>query len=790
MYEERTIYVNTPYRATRVPSGFAFPRDLRDWQISHQTCVYVCCLLTDNLLLFVDIYPRLQLLIIDTEHKGKAEMAIQRLPKSVSATIVSTSSLQSQTAILKELIENAIDAIGSNNNANSHILVEIDKDSAGLEYLAVTDNGIGVRKSDRNIMCLNYTTSKLHSLDELTNGVSTCGFRGEALNLIARLSKLMTISTKTSEDKTVETWVVNNSGLPVGTPKHASGLGGTTIKLSGLFKSTPVRHKFLTERKHKLTKEMEALLITYALVYRNIRFQLRYVKSLPKGKILNGDTKTFNNKITQSQFICELLDIRKKGWLETGHMSFTVDNGLAGSYSVEVEFVLPKMRAQDVLSYKHGLKVLSVNNRPMNLSLSFGKNIANKINEAYAENILLAPPVWYLAMRIPTDRIDVNIEPEKSDIITAGETILLTRFKSDLCRTLQAMHGLDETQSVVESHPSRKENEADTSHTVKSSNVPPISLSELEERLMSDDESFIEELNSTVKEIQKRYIEGIESVSCEHSIKKGTRCDRDLSSKEDISLNELNQTHDAPEPPQSSDENINAAGDDGVEQDNEWSRTVYDTTEVSSELDLPMPNSADTQNDTRGMDSSHISISNPWTIAQLSNQIHDATNDIDETLVGGEPALGDKRLHTSTQNQDEGLQHKPLKRKHNTKRMSEEASACKSRLSTKQTTLESFDVTISEKPSSAEKLTRFVMPIVSECSQNSIHQKIQTDFVYSLTKAHRNKQAQDDETWVHRSGIPSIDVVTGALELYQSVSHPLETPIPVYDPSHKIYKLA
>lgn len=146
-----------------------------------------------------------------TENKQSRhrQMSIQRLPRAVSATIVSTSSVQSQVSVLKELIENAIDAIGSKNQGQ--IYVEIDKESAGLDFLSVKDNGSGIEKADRNVMCMNCTTSKMTSMDQLSAGVFTCGFRGEALNFIAHLPAPCRLAQKQTQ---MSRWKRGQSKIP------------------------------------------------------------------------------------------------------------------------------------------------------------------------------------------------------------------------------------------------------------------------------------------------------------------------------------------------------------------------------------------------------------------------------------------------------------------------------------------------------------------------------------------------------------------------------------------------
>lgn len=190
-------------------------------------------------------------------------MSIQRLPKQVSSSILSNSSIYSQVSAIKELIENSIDALRSkikDPSFQAQISIEIDESSAGLERILVKDNGMGIPKNDWPLMCLNCTTSKLTTLQDLEEGIETCGFRGEALHFICRSANKVEITTKCEKDALCETWEVNSSGLPQGNAKKSSGQCGTTIIVMGLFKNTPVRKKFLKKERKKNIAAMNEMI--------------------------------------------------------------------------------------------------------------------------------------------------------------------------------------------------------------------------------------------------------------------------------------------------------------------------------------------------------------------------------------------------------------------------------------------------------------------------------------------------------------------------------------------------
>ena len=743
-------------------------------------------------------------------------MTIQRLPKAASAAIVSTSMIQSQLSVVKELVENAIDAIGINtpiggvkNTKIHNIQIEIDKDSAGLDYISVKDDGCGVNKEDRNMMCLNYTTSKLHSVDDLMSGVDTCGFRGEALNLIAKLVESMVISTRTSSDAMSETWSVSNSGTVTSSPISSAGLQGTTVKIYGLFKATPVRYKFLQSHKSKYIKEIESLITKYALIYPSIRFQIKYTKLLPLNKVKNLNTLSYSNKIPRTQFIYQILQIRSKDWLTDESVNFNVGDSISSSYSVNVECVLPKMRAQDVPNVKTPLKVLTVNNRPLNLSLKFGKEISKLVGEAYLENKLLSPSVWYISVEVPTDKIDVNIEPEKSDILIVNESNFLVRFKDNLIFLIQKIHGIQnetDEQLVPESTKTDANDNNEKICTTDENVIPD---------MLDDDESFIEELDSTIKRIQNRH-----PVKFDDNIEMGTvpLAQTYQNNSSPGPLMDLEVTSDCQTLVQETPEisqmlNIEVTSDpesqksnksydnynnektsltretneytntereqhDQEEDANNWSRTIYDTTGISSEMDIPQESSHNSQN-IENINPSHISIANPWTTAKLSNEIHRSN---EETLFVGD--LSDEAFEPHVVKNKElpkAAKPLPLQQKSNNKNSDTK----------KQMKISSFGTyCVDEKQTKKmkPKVNKVRLSRVTDLSQKLFNTIVTAEIDYTINKIDRKQLLLDDEVWVASSKIPSENIINGVLSLYNQVDYRIENDRPVLN-EFNLYQL-
>lgn len=118
--------------------------------------------------------------------------------------------------------------------------IQIIAKSGGLKCLQIIDNGTGIQKSDLEILCERFTTSKLKQYEDLFS-IKSYGFRGEALSSISMISRL-TVQTKTRNDVVAYTTKYEN-GVMVEEPKACAGNQGTSIKIDDLFYNVPIRLK-------------------------------------------------------------------------------------------------------------------------------------------------------------------------------------------------------------------------------------------------------------------------------------------------------------------------------------------------------------------------------------------------------------------------------------------------------------------------------------------------------------------------------------------------------------------
>lgn len=168
-----------------------------------------------------------------------------------SSKIAAGEVIERPAGVLKELLENSIDAGAT--------AINIDIAQAGKKLIRVNDNGVGIKEEDLKTALLRHSTSKISKFDDLNN-LHTFGFRGEALFSIAAVSKL----TLTSFQEGSKGAQIKAEGGKILQQTAAPEIKGTTVEVENLFYNTPARLKFLksdsVERSHLLTVVEEAAL--------------------------------------------------------------------------------------------------------------------------------------------------------------------------------------------------------------------------------------------------------------------------------------------------------------------------------------------------------------------------------------------------------------------------------------------------------------------------------------------------------------------------------------------------
>lgn len=302
---------------------------------------------------------------------------IQQLPEEVAIKIAAGEVVERPSSVVKELVENAIDAAATK--------IEIALENGGKTFISIRDNGSGMDREDAQKAFLRHGTSKVRSVDDLMQ-VATLGFRGEALAAIAASSDVELITALSHGDQGTQVMARNAEVITV---KPHAPIPGTTVSVKELFSSIPARQKFLksdgTEWKATLetiTKQMMA----HPEIGFVITHNRRTVYSLPANQTFVERVATIW-KIDETKLLPVLA--------ESPHLNI---KGVIASPQVSHE--------------TKGRQFLSVNDHPIQ-----DKALARAIKDAYGT--MLPPgtqPVYALTVSIHPGMVDVNIHPRKDEV--------------------------------------------------------------------------------------------------------------------------------------------------------------------------------------------------------------------------------------------------------------------------------------------------------------------------------------------------------------------------------------
>lgn len=341
-------------------------------------------------------------------------MSIIKLDKDTVEKIAAGEVIESPLSIIKELVENSIDA-GSRN-------ITVDIKNGGKSYIRVTDDGVGIAREDIDLAFQKHATSKISKFDDLYT-IASLGFRGEALPSIASVSKVVAISkTEDSEIGTkLDLTTKENKKSSIATNK------GTSIIVEDLFYNMPARRKFLKSDMAEANK-ISKLMYAFAIGYKNISF--KYIKD---DRVQFQSNPSLDLKLK----ISDLLD----NLLEENLIELHAKNS---SYKITGEIGLP--------NYYRGnrsMQYIFVNDR-----LVEDEEITKIIEDQYQGLIPQGRfPAFFIFIYTDPKNIDVNIHPNKKLVKYSYEDELLELIIDNVKNLLKAKQ---EIQSI-----SIKENKKD-----------------------------------------------------------------------------------------------------------------------------------------------------------------------------------------------------------------------------------------------------------------------------------------------------------------------------------------
>jgi DNA mismatch repair protein MutL len=328
----------------------------------------------------------------------ESESIIQKLPPEISNKIAAGEVIQRPSSVIKELLDNAIDAGSSQ--------IKIIVQNAGRTLMQVSDNGSGMSKEDIKRCFQQHATSKITNIDDLFR-VRTLGFRGEAMASIASVAQVELKSKRPGEEVgfTYEIWGGEEKKI-----EPASVKSGTSVAVKNLFYNVPARRQFLktdaTEFRHILRTVQQT-----ALAHPNIGFHLiadmDEIYDLPADQPMKGRISQMFGKNYKASLL---------------------------SFSEETSYVdISGMLADPKLTKRsRGEQFLFVNGRP--IQHRYLIHVILNIYETWVDE--RDYPFFALFIDIDPARVDVNVHPAKEEVKFEDERSIIKLVKSVVKRTL------------------------------------------------------------------------------------------------------------------------------------------------------------------------------------------------------------------------------------------------------------------------------------------------------------------------------------------------------------------
>ena len=333
---------------------------------------------------------------------------IKVLPKEIAELIAAGEVVERPASVIKELMENAIDA------GSSSVTVEIK--NGGITYIRVTDNGCGISREDIRNAFISHATSKISTRDDLY-AIGTLGFRGEALASIAAVSNVEVL-TRTQEEETGtrycisagEETLVDDAGCPL----------GTTIVVRDLFFNTPARMKFL---KKDVSEANAVAGIVDKIALSNPDVSIRFIREGKSALFTSGsgDLKTAAYEIFGKDF---------------------ADGLIEADYSFESVKISGLVSKPTKSRPNRNMQFFFVNGR-----LVKSGTASAALSEAYKNSIMVGKfPYCVLNITTAPGLVDVNVHPAKIEVRFANER---TVFSAVYYAAKNALEHRDEAPKVT-----------------------------------------------------------------------------------------------------------------------------------------------------------------------------------------------------------------------------------------------------------------------------------------------------------------------------------------------------
>ena len=328
-------------------------------------------------------------------------MPIRRLTPAVAARIAAGEVIERPASVVKELVENALDA-GARR-------VTVDLTGGGLDEIVVADDGHGIAPDDLPLAFVRHATSKLETDADLDH-VATLGFRGEALASIAAVGDV-DLTTRTADQP--HAWLATVRGGQADEPRPATRAVGTTVAVRGLFAELPARRKFLRGRSAE-AGQVANLVSALTLAFPAVAFRLRsegrrVVETSGDGDLLAAVEAVHGRAV--SGYLARIEP-------DEAERARTLVDGCLGW-------------GEATLPTRAGITLL-VNHRWVQ-----SRALTYAVDEAYRSLIPVGRyPIAVLDITLPPHEVDVNVHPRKAEVRLLHERAVFAAVQRAIRRTL------------------------------------------------------------------------------------------------------------------------------------------------------------------------------------------------------------------------------------------------------------------------------------------------------------------------------------------------------------------
>ncbi|MFZ7120454.1 MAG: DNA mismatch repair endonuclease MutL [Eubacteriaceae bacterium] len=325
-------------------------------------------------------------------------MSIRILNNNIANKIAAGEVITDPNAVIKELVENSIDA--KSRNINIHI------ENGGKKKITVSDDGEGILSNEVCLAFKRHATSKIYTLEDLDR-LDSLGFRGEALPSIAAISKV-SIKTHSIHEEIGCYAVIKENNID---SIRKSFSKGTSISIEDLFYNTPARLKHMKKASEE-SKHIILLVERLALSHPDISFSLNVedrnvIKTPGDGNMLNCIHSIFDYQLG--------------------------DNLISIQYENKPLIISGYLGNQNNTNSTRRHQYIYINNRYIQ-----DVKINKAIEEAYENTIMINQhPKFILNIDLPPHMLDVNIHPSKTKIKILNESLVLLLIKDGIKKTLR-----------------------------------------------------------------------------------------------------------------------------------------------------------------------------------------------------------------------------------------------------------------------------------------------------------------------------------------------------------------